>query len=168
MIPEPRHAGPRPLKTIRDNSNGFTFVELMIAILMLGILASLGAPYLSTMIPKRRLHGAAQKIAWELQGARMLAIKQRHNVSVRFVNDVDYEIWQDRDHDNIEDSDEVTVKSIADHYRGVRLASTLHPTFHPLGTVSHAPHAGQPITVSNVSGRKTIEISLAGRVKLGS
>lgn len=156
------------MKTPRYNSNGFTFVELMIAIVMLGILAAVGAPHLSTMIPKQRLNGAAQNIAWELQAARMLAIKQKHDVSVTFVNDADYEIWQDRDHDNIADSGEVTLKSIRNRYHGVHITSTLHPTFHPLGTVSNAPHAGQPITLSNVSGTKTIEISLAGRVKLSS
>jgi prepilin-type N-terminal cleavage/methylation domain-containing protein len=156
------------LNTIRYDSNGFTFVELMIAIAIIGILAGLGAPHLSAMLRKQRLNGAVQKITWELQAARMLAIKQKYDVSVTFVNDGDYEIWQDRDHDNIADSDEVTVKSIRDHYRGVHLVSALHPTFHPLGTVSNAPHAGQPITVSNASGSKTIEISLAGRVKVDS
>lgn len=156
------------MKTTRYDANGFTLVELMIAIVMLGILAGLGAPYLSSMMPKRRLHGAAQKMTWELQAARMLAIKQKLNVTVTFVNEADYEIWQDRDHDNVEDSGEVTVKSIRDDYPGVRLASSLNPTFHPLGTVTNAPHAGQPITLSNVSGTKTIEISLAGRVKLSS
>lgn len=152
----------------RNNSGGFTFVELLIAIVILGILAGLGAPRLSAMIPKRRLNGAAQKIAWDLQAARMSAIKQKYNISVTFVSDVDYKIWHDRDRDNVEDSGEVTVKSIRDAYRGVSIASTQNPTFHPLGTVLNAPHAGQPITLSNVSGTKTVTVSIAGRIKLSS
>jgi prepilin-type N-terminal cleavage/methylation domain-containing protein len=162
------YAGHRDLKRIHNNSDAFTFVELLIAIVIFGILAGLGAPRLSTMIPKRRLNGAAQKIAWDLQAARMVAIKQKYNVSVTFVNDVDYKIWQDRDHDNVEDADEVTMKSIRDAYRGVHIASTQSPTFHPLGTVSNTPDAGQPITLSNASGSKTIVVSIAGRVKLSS
>ena len=156
------------MKQTRNNSGGFTFVELLIAIVIAGILAGFGVPRLSAMIPKRRLNGAAQKIAWDLQAARMSAIKHKYNVSVTFVNDVDYKIWYDRDHDNVEDGDEVTVKSIRNAYRGVSIASTRNPTFHPLGTVLNAPHDGQPITLSNVSGTKTIAVSIAGRVKLSS
>lgn len=165
-ITVPRPVGNTQLKKTLYNSDGFTLVELLIAFVILSILASLSAPSLSTIIPKQRLYGAAQKIVWDLQAARMLAIKQKRHVSITFVNASDYKIWQDRNNDNIEDSNEVTVKSLHDDYRGVSITSLNNPTFNPLGTVSNAPHVGQPITLTNVTGSKTIVISIAGRVKL--
>ncbi len=154
------------MKKTLSASDGLTLVEFLIAFVILSILAGLSAPSLSNIIPKHRLNGAAQKIAWDLQAARMLAIKQKRNVSVTFVNAFDYKIWHDRNNDNIEDNNEVTVKSIRDDYRGVRITSIKNPEFNPLGTVLNAPHAGQPITLTNVMGSKTIVVSIAGRVKL--
>ncbi len=152
-------------KTIHT-SDGFTLVELLIAVVILSILVGIGAPSLSRMLPKQRLNGAAKKVAWDLRAARMLAIKQKHKVKVTFVNAFDYEIWNDRDNDNTEDSGEVTVKTIRNDYRGISISSLKHPIFNPIGTVSNSPDEIQPITLTNTNGTKTIVISIAGRVKL--
>ena len=61
---------------------GYTLVELMITVVVLGVLAAIAAPSFQSIIEKRRLVGATVNLFADLQYARSEAIKQ--NQSVRF------------------------------------------------------------------------------------
>ena len=65
-------------------SSGFTTFELMVATLILGILATLTIPAISSYQEKRRLIGAAEEIYSQLQLARSEAIKQSLITYVNF------------------------------------------------------------------------------------
>ena len=58
------------------NSAGFTLMEMMTAISVVGILAAIGFPAFTRTLPGLRLTDAARQVATELQYTRIRAISQ--------------------------------------------------------------------------------------------
>jgi len=65
-------------------SFGFTLMELMVAVAIIGILAALAAPSFNKMLDRNRLKGAAEGLFNDLQLARTEAIKRNQDVDVTF------------------------------------------------------------------------------------
>jgi len=65
--------GPWGRRAMRANQRGFSMVELMIAILIIGIVAAIAIPIATTAIKDYRLHSDATSIASYLNVARMNA-----------------------------------------------------------------------------------------------
>ncbi len=134
---------------------GFTLTELMIAIVIVGIMATIAVPNILGEIPKFRLNGAMRQIAGDLMAARMMAIKQNKNIKVTFINEYEYEICEDPCPDP-----KPKPKNI-NSFHGVTMGTGNHPTFSPRGTSTN-----ETINVSNSSGAKTITVAITGRVKI--
>ena len=66
----------------KKKTTGFTLVELMITIAIIGIVASMGVPSYSRMIERNRLKEVAQGLKSDLMFARTEAIKQSRNIIV--------------------------------------------------------------------------------------
>ncbi|MCI5194710.1 MAG: prepilin-type N-terminal cleavage/methylation domain-containing protein [Candidatus Electrothrix sp. AW5] len=67
-----------------SNSNGFSFVELMVVIAIIGLLSAIGLPSLLRSLPEKRLKNAARSLYADLQKAKLLAVKENKNVTVTF------------------------------------------------------------------------------------
>ncbi|MCI5116442.1 MAG: prepilin-type N-terminal cleavage/methylation domain-containing protein [Candidatus Electrothrix sp. LOE1_4_5] len=67
-----------------SNSNGFSFVELMVVIALIGLLSAIGLPSLLRNLPEKRLKNAARSLYADLQKAKLLAVKENKNVTVTF------------------------------------------------------------------------------------
>lgn len=61
---------------------GVTLIELLVALMLLAILASLAFPSVVSMIDKYRLKGAVDHFASDLQFAKMEAVRRNQTVSV--------------------------------------------------------------------------------------
>ena len=75
LILKAQRAGPQtPPKVGRSLSDGFSLVEVMIIVLILGIITTLGLPTLKSGVDKSRLSGAAGEIVTALEFAQLNAM----------------------------------------------------------------------------------------------
>src|SRR6267378_1990714 len=66
------------------NTRGFTLVELLIALMIMGIMAAIAVPRFSGLIKNYRLTNAARIVWLDLHRAKMMAIKQGRTMRVDF------------------------------------------------------------------------------------
>ncbi|WP_440940884.1 GspH/FimT family pseudopilin [Immundisolibacter sp.] len=65
-------------------SHGFTLIEALVTVAIIGILAGLAAPAFIKMLERNRLKGAAEVVFNELQLARTESVKRNNDVELRF------------------------------------------------------------------------------------
>ena len=65
----------------------FTFIEIIIVIMVLGLIFALALPNLSPVIPKYRLRSAARQIGQEIENVRLAAITRGYTMGIQY--DVD-------------------------------------------------------------------------------
>jgi prepilin-type N-terminal cleavage/methylation domain-containing protein len=69
-----------------SNTRGFTLIELMITLVVVGVLAALAAPSFTQIIHKRVLKGASDKLFADMHYAKSEAIKRNKKVHISFSN----------------------------------------------------------------------------------
>lgn len=67
-----------------SNNKGFSLVELVIIVAIVGILAAIATPSIMEWMPNIRFRGASQELFGHMQQAKMEAVKRSANVVVRF------------------------------------------------------------------------------------
>ncbi|MDF1552563.1 MAG: GspH/FimT family pseudopilin [Deferrisomatales bacterium] len=102
---------------------GFTLVEAMLVVALIGILAGIGGAYLLTQLPNMRVNGATRQLVGDLRLAKTLAVETGDEVYLVFdVAQNEYQVVRDSDHNDAYDpgSDEIlkTVR-LPETYRGV-------------------------------------------------
>ena len=163
-LPTPNPQSPVP---------GFTLLELLIVIALLGILGSLASLQVAPLLSHARLARGARQVATDLQAAKMKAIAQNRSFRVTFRPDTsDYVV--DRDEDGAWQRhalDSHSAEPAADAL--VALPSSVSITaVNSGGDVIFVPRgyadAGITITLGTTAGveHKRIIVNLAGRVRI--
>lgn len=148
-----------------NRQRGFSFPELMTAIVIAAILAMIAIASFTTLMPKYRLNGATRQVFSDLMLARMKAITLNRRVRIFFLGDNrTYKICDDANGDGtvaITEGD-VQTEDIQGNYSNVTVTTTGDPIFESRGTAMNS----RIVTVTNSSGSKTIRIDASGGVRI--
>jgi prepilin-type N-terminal cleavage/methylation domain-containing protein len=79
---------------------GFSFVELMVVIALIGILSAISLPSFLRTLPEKRLKNAARNLYADMQKARLLAVRKNKKVPVKFITSVSPGYYYFDDNDN--------------------------------------------------------------------
>jgi prepilin-type N-terminal cleavage/methylation domain-containing protein len=151
------------------NRWGYSLIEMVMALALLGLVFSIGGYAFNRVIPKYRLEGAVQSLVSDFHLARMRAIGQ--NCFYRIQVDCGQKQY-------LLERESLTGPSrwpgIRDgllrkfndpgnpyYYPGVEMESSNNPVFLPRGNV-----VGTTVVLKNSSGQKKITLSSQGRVKV--
>jgi type IV fimbrial biogenesis protein FimT len=137
-----------------QNPAGFTLIELMAALGILGVLIAIAVPSFLSTLPGLRLNDAARQVATDLQMARMRAITQNNSNTVTFnVSTGTYSFTLG--------TESVDIDQL---YPGITFSSApTNPVFTGRGTASTTA----TLTLRNTSGAtKQIQVTSVGRVKI--
>lgn len=84
---------------LRDKK-GFTMIELLIVIAIIGVIAAIAIPNIISWIPTIRVNSAARDLVSEMQLARMKAVSERNDYVITFdTANNQYKIYDDNDND---------------------------------------------------------------------
>jgi prepilin-type N-terminal cleavage/methylation domain-containing protein len=78
----------------RRASRGFTLIELVVVVLIIGITAALATPTVTAQVRERRSRDTAQRIAQLYSGARMRALGRGSAVVVRYRSDTGFTVLE--------------------------------------------------------------------------
>lgn len=70
-----------------SNTSGFTLLEVIVTIVIIGVLAAIGYPLFSKWVPAYKLKGAVQILYADMQKAKIHAIKTNRDVTFSFTVD---------------------------------------------------------------------------------
>lgn len=137
------------------SSKGFTLVELLIAIVIIGILAAVGVPSFQALMDKKRLQGAADNVLADLRYVQSESVKQNRDITVTFTEGSSWAY-------SFSPALSAGVTASGGNYRGTSMvvftASDVITFEAKRSTVSQAPASG---------ALKAIELTSANGLKLG-
>jgi prepilin-type N-terminal cleavage/methylation domain-containing protein len=142
-------------KTSFRDKPGFTVLELIVTLGILGTLFAIAIPSFQSWLPTLRLTAAARQVAMELQQARMKAVNQNTTFQVQF-DAGSYAFAVQKCAPTCNDTGYVFLPD------GITVTTAATPQFLPRGTAN----AASTITLTNGTSTVQVQVLAVGRVKI--
>jgi type IV fimbrial biogenesis protein FimT len=138
-------------------ARGFTLVEILVTIALIGIISAIAIPDWGTLLPTFRLNGATRQIQSELHRIKMKAVTE--NVNFQLVYSENGQTYQVK-----RNGAELETKSLPE---GIKLRTATSPLtleFTPRGTPSSAGTV--TVKLCNTKGEgKNVVVRATGRIR---
>jgi prepilin-type N-terminal cleavage/methylation domain-containing protein len=139
-----------------QNQRGFTVLELVLAIMIMGILTAASVPQFSILLRTYRLNAATNVVWGDLHKARIIAIKENRAIQVNFTTSTSYNIVR------VGTGQVIHTRNLLTDYPGTTVNINNNPmTFGSTGT---AGFGGATVQVQNPAGTKSFTIATTGRI----
>jgi type II secretion system protein H len=148
----------------RDRRGGYTLAELLVVIVIMGIIASIAVPRLSTFIRHLSARSAVSKVVSDLTLARTQAVREGRTVSLTVTGTGTYRVTVDQ---GANPARVLKTVNVSGTQKNVSL--TPNPTtiaFDPRGMLR--PGSGAQLVVTRGTVKDSVSISAVGRVYRGS
>jgi type IV fimbrial biogenesis protein FimT len=155
---------------------GFSFIEVLVVMVIIGIMSTIAVPNLSTMMKSYRLKSAADDLASTLQLARMTAISQNaHSVITFNIANQTYSVFSDNGegggtiNDGTQSGSEPTIKTIDVRNEYSNEVTMNTPSFGVSNFFNSQGmcNSGGSIVFQNTSGEsRQVQIAQGGSVKV--
>ncbi len=147
---------------------GFSMVELLVVMVIVGIFAAVASTGLMEVVPKHRLNGAARALRGDLVDARSRATKtmKQYRISQRTSGGYLMQQGNARTGSTTWDANAVQPAVIRDlsEWSGVSMdTAAVLPVFNPSGT---CVQSSSLVLRHEKAGTKTITVSLTGRIRI--
>jgi len=162
------------IKTFRStNQQGFTLIELMITVILVGIVAAIALPSFNSSIARGQVSSTANRIVGALNYARAEATKRGTEVTIALTtaNATNswadgYQVWLDADGDSTVNGTEVALRSFESINPSLALTgSAAALRFDGRGFASGA-HTLNLCTAEAGAEDRQISVALSGRVEI--
>jgi type II secretion system protein H len=160
------------IKTFRStNQQGFTLIELMITVILVGIVAAIALPSFNSSIARGQVSSTANRIVGALNYARAEATKRGAEVTIASTATTNnwaggYQVWLDADGDNAVNGTEVALRSFESINPNLDLTgSAAALRFDGRGFAS-AAHTLNLCTAEAGAEDRQISVALSGRVEI--
>ena len=119
------------------NRDGYSLVELMMVVGIVGVVSASAVPSLMSRKPQREMKQAVWQIYMDLQQAKALSVSESQSVTITVNNAQDqYSIWADSNGNGVRDVGETETVDLSDTPNVDLYAYPETVSFNPSGTVS--------------------------------
>jgi len=138
------------------NTRGYTLVELLIALMIMGIMVAIAVPRFNGLIKNYRLTNAARIVWLDLHRAKMMAIKQGRTMRVDFTA-TSYNIVR------VDTAAVVLSRNLSVHYPSVTFDTTATTPSVSFGSTGTA-NGGTVVLQQGPTSSKHFTIAFTGRI----
>ena len=155
----------------QNRDKGFTLLELMIAIAIVGVLAAISIPTMQPFMAQRRLNGAARQIYSDMAAMRIRAISENKWIAMVIDNNHTYSIFRDNAQSGSKTSSGnqiLNVKDIHQTYQDVYISTNPGTIvlFKPDGTSNSSTITTITLNSISVTGTKSLTINTSGNIQI--